>query len=250
MRSPQRPDHWWGNLLLFDEPPSAGDRERWERLFEHEFAGGLPAPHRTFGWDTSDGELGAAREEFTAHRYDLQQLTGLVASVEQIRPHPRANREVTVRRLDPRAGEDPTLWDAVLELGVAARDTRIGESEHRAHRRARLQEMRALFIARGGGWYVALDSSEHEVLASCGLVLAGARASIQDVDTIASHRRKGICSRLLVEAVHDLAREHAPSSVVIVADPEYHALGIYESLGFTALERCAGVCRMPPRAGA
>jgi hypothetical protein len=33
---------------------------------------------------------------------------------------------------------------------------------------------------------------------------------------------------------------------VIVADPEYHALGIYESVGFAPVERVGGVCLAPP----
>jgi hypothetical protein len=32
---------------------------------------------------------------------------------------------------------------------------------------------------------------------------------------------------------------------VIVADPDYHALGLYESLGFERAERVAGCCRWP-----
>ncbi len=33
IRSPTNPAHYWGNLLLFDEPPAEGDRVRWEQLF-------------------------------------------------------------------------------------------------------------------------------------------------------------------------------------------------------------------------
>lgn len=34
IRSPGNPAHYWGNLLLFDEPPPAGDGWRWQELFE------------------------------------------------------------------------------------------------------------------------------------------------------------------------------------------------------------------------
>ena len=37
VRSPRNPLHHWGNFLLFDEPPEAGDGERWEALFRAEF---------------------------------------------------------------------------------------------------------------------------------------------------------------------------------------------------------------------
>jgi hypothetical protein len=32
---------------------------------------------------------------------------------------------------------------------------------------------------------------------------------------------------------------------VIAADASYHALGLYESLGFERLERVCGVCQQP-----
>ena len=51
VRSPSNPDHWWGNWLLFDDPPAAGDGIRWERRFEAEFGGERPLAHRAFGWD-------------------------------------------------------------------------------------------------------------------------------------------------------------------------------------------------------
>ena len=120
VRSPSNPMHYWGNLLLFDEPPGPDDGSRWERLFEREFAGEPRTRHRTFAWDRADGALGAALEEFVGRGYDLEQTVGLIALREQIRPHRRANREVVVRALDP-AG-DAELWDAVVEVQVASRD--------------------------------------------------------------------------------------------------------------------------------
>jgi ribosomal protein S18 acetylase RimI-like enzyme len=249
VRSPNNPTHWWGNLLLFDEPPRAGDLERWEGLFEREFADEPVVTHRTFAWDSVDGELGEGAHEFTARGYDLEKLVGLIAAPKEIRAHPRENRDVLVRRLDPREGADAQLWRQALEIQVAGRDERIPEDEHREFALRRQGEWRSLFRARPGGWYVALDARTGEVLASCALMVLGERASIHDVDTIASHRRRGICSRLLVEAVNEISRARPPAHVVIAADPDYHALGIYESLGFKALERCAGVSRMPPRAG-
>jgi len=33
VRSPGNPGHYWGNLLIFDDAPAAGDGERWEAAF-------------------------------------------------------------------------------------------------------------------------------------------------------------------------------------------------------------------------
>ena len=77
-------------------------------------------------------------------------------------------------------------------------------------------------------------------------MVTGGRGRFQVVDTAAAHRRKGICSRLVVEAADRAARLHRADRFVIAADPSYHALGLYESLGFRRAERVAGVCRHPP----
>ena len=83
-----------------------------------------------------------------------------------------------------------------------------------------------------------------DVLASCGLVVTGERGRFQAVDTAEVHRRKGICSRLVVEAAQR-ATARGAKHLVIAAEPDYHALGLYESLGFQRAERVAGVCRRP-----
>ena len=45
--------------------------------------------------------------------------------------------------------------------------------------------------------------------------------------------------------LHRTHAQHGIARFVIAADPSYHALGLYESLGFERLELVAGVCRRP-----
>ena len=84
-----------------------------------------------------------------------------------------------------------------------------------------------------------------EVAGSCGIVATGDRGRFQAVDTAAAHRRRGICSRLVVDAAAHAAAEHSLRTLVIAADADYHALGLYESLGFRRRERVSSVCRRP-----
>jgi hypothetical protein len=49
VRSPSNPAHYWGNLLVLDDPPAVGDGSRWGRWFELEFEGERRVEHRTFG---------------------------------------------------------------------------------------------------------------------------------------------------------------------------------------------------------
>jgi len=64
IRSPTNPTHYWGNLLLFDDPPAAGDGARWPRLFADQLGSDPRVQHQTFAWDGIDGALGCARAEF------------------------------------------------------------------------------------------------------------------------------------------------------------------------------------------
>jgi ribosomal protein S18 acetylase RimI-like enzyme len=243
VRSPQNPEFYWGNLLVFGDPPATGDGARWEALFRREFAAEERVRHRTFAWDRSDGALGQAAEEFVARGYDLEQSVGLVATAASIRPHARENTEVTVHTLDPAVGADEQLWHDVVELQVASRDGRSSEQEARAFSRRRLADRRALFRTGRGAWYAArLDG---QVVGSCGVVVTAGRGRFQVVDTAEQYRRRGICSRLVVEAARRSTAGYGAERFVIVADAGYHALGLYESLGFEPAERVAGVCRWP-----
>src|SRR5207248_163366 len=179
VRSPSNPEHHWGNLLLFDEPPDSGDAERWEELFEREFRDEPRVRHRTFSWDRPDGMLGRAREEFLPRGYELEESIGLVARV--LCRHPRANRDVLVRALDPRG--DAELWAAVVELQVAGREERYEEQGYRQFSLARLAGLRALFGSGRGAWYVALDPAAGTLAASCGIVVTGGRGRFQLVET-------------------------------------------------------------------
>ena len=244
VRSPGNPEHWWGNLLLFDDAPESGDGERWERLFEVEFGENPLIEHVTLAWDRVDGALGSAHEEFVSRGYELEEAVGLVAEPDALRMHPRANREVVISALDPRPGADADLWQQAIELQVASRDDFLEEGVYREFLGRRLEDLRAMFRAGRGAWYVATYPGEGEVVAACGVVVTGGRGRFQAVDTAAAYRRRGISSRLVVEAAGRAAKQGA-RRFVIAAEPDYHALGLYESLGFQRVERVAGVCRRP-----
>ncbi len=246
VRSPTNPTHYWGNLLVFDDAPAPGDGERWEALFAAEFADDPRVVHRTFAWDRTDDARGTMDSEFRARGYDVDRSVGMIASPDGIHPHPRANADVVVKALDPESGgPDERHWQQVLELQAAGRDPNSSETEeaYAGFSRARQAELRTSFRTGAGAWYVALDGDQ--VVGSMGIVVTGGRARYQAVDTAVTHRRRGICSRLLVDAARHAVATYGADRLVIVADPDYHAAGIYESVGFQPVERVCGVCRPP-----
>ena len=240
--SPSNPTFWWGNFLLFDDAPSAGEGDRWERLFDDAFAGQSEVTHRTFAWDRTDGAAGEADREFVARGYELERTTGLIATPSEIRPHQRASGTADVRVLHP--GADEPFWEQVIAVQMAQA---AGEHEdaayHETFLRRRQASLRELFRADRGAWYVAL--LDDEVVGSLGIVVTGARARFQTVDTAEARRGQGVASRLVVEAARHTAAHHRIRHFVIAADPDYHAIGIYESVGFKPREHVVGAMLKP-----
>jgi len=246
VRSPSNQTFWWGNFLLFDEPPASGDGERWERLFVREFADLPDVTHRTFGWDRVNGARGAAESEFIERGYVLERVRGLIAGADALRPHPRENRDVEVRALRPESGLDEDLWEQVIAIQAVDPPPGTGGAYHLRYLRERQAGQRQLFKAGRGAWFVALDGER--VLATLGIVVTERRARYQNVHTVESHRLRGIASRLVVEAARVIGAAHAIDHFVIVADPDYHAIGIYESVGFAPVETVCALQLTPANA--
>ncbi len=245
--SPSDPTFWWGNFLLFDDAPVQGDRSRWEALFEREFSDYPGIAHKVFAWDRPDGARGAAEQEFPPP-YAVEESVGLIAPAGGVKPHPRANAAAEVVALDPTPGADSELWEAVFEVQMAGilEEDYARELDDRYlydYRRQRNENVRRLLCAGGGGWYVAL--LDGEVAGSLGIIVTAGRARYQQVDTARRFRGRGIASRLVAEAARLAAQEQQIDNYVIVADPDYHAIGIYESLGFVRAERVCGVQLRP-----
>jgi ribosomal protein S18 acetylase RimI-like enzyme/ribosomal protein L36 len=244
VRCPSNPRHWWGNFLIFDDAPRAGDGERWERLFAATFADAPEVRHRALTWDRPDGEDGAL-EEFIARGYEVERTVGLIASPGEITAHPRADRTLQIRALDPAPGRDEALWAGALAVQLTNNEADAEPlAEFEPFARARQRDLRVLFGGGRGAWYVAIDSSDG-VVAGCGVVATGPRGRFQAVDTIPSHRGRGIATGLVAHAAADASARHQLRSLLIAADPDYHAVGIYESLGFRRRERTCGVRRSP-----
>lgn len=242
VQSPSNPTFWWGNFLLFDDAPTAGDGDRWEQVFTGEFAHCPEVTHRTFAWDRVDGELGSADRELVSRGYELEWTSGLIARSDAIRAHERADPEVVVRALDPDG--DERLWAAVIDVQMAGAREEFRDSEyHLTFLRRRQEELRETFRRGRGSWYVAL--LDGAVAGSLGVVVTDRRARYQTVDTAEAFRRRGIARRLVVDAARQAMSRHAIDHFVIAADPDYHAIGIYEGLGFERVELVVGAMLRP-----
>lgn len=217
VRTPANPYFWWGNFVLVapNALPEAPD------LFAAEFP---EASHLAIGVDGTEGEAGQ-RAEWERLGISVEADTVLTASSLQVPARPAQADLRTLTDAD---------WEQAARLRHACDESEPSE-ENTAFRTAKLAEERRLCESGDITWFGAFVDGE--MRAGLGVALDGqGLARYQHVETHPAFRRRGLASSLVhfagVEALANGAR-----TLVIVADPDAEAIGIYRSLGFTGTER-------------
>lgn len=240
--TPSNPDFWWGNFLLYTEPPDARAAERghpgsW--LDDHDRE--LPEISvKLFAWDRPDGALGETAS-FLAQGFEPDESTILTAASADIRRPSRFSSDVVVAPLDSDA-----RWEgAERALTRAFEANRSGSlADLRRFVERQLARYRAMQARGLGRWFGAFVDGE--VAGALGVIRDGDVGRFQLVGTDPRHGRRGVCSTL----VHDAARlafdEMKVHTLVMAADASYHAAKVYEAVGFKPTERLHALIRKPP----
>ena len=225
VRTPDDPTYYFGNLLVLPAPPQVGEVAYWTRKFATELGGDPAIRHVALRWDGIHGDTGAI-QELTAAGFTVEVLQVMTATAVTA-----ADVDVELRVLEAR--ELP----ATAELEYAIGDRHDDSFRRFLHRRAAWKQ-RLVGAGRATCWG-AFDAGA--LVASLALVPLGTRARYQDVQTAASHRKRGIAGALLARA----ARASEATELVIVAEPDSAASRVYERVGFRTIERVVSACRYP-----
>jgi len=229
--TPDDPGYFYGNLLVLPPPMRAGDLAGLLALFARELGGEPELRHVTFCWD---GVLDdpAAVVELTAAGFEVETTQVMTATAF---PAIAAPPDIEVRPLSP----DELV--RTVELDFPAHGD--PEAQRRfLHRRAAWQRD---LVARGRARFWGAFSA-HALVGSLGLVKLGRLGRYQDVQTAASHRRRGIASALLSAAARD-ALAGGVEQLVIMTDVGGDAARVYQRVGFRVAEHTASACRKPRR---
>jgi GNAT superfamily N-acetyltransferase len=223
VRTPDNPGYWWGNFLLFRSPFGTGDARARLEAFRQEFPA---ANHVALGIDSVDGVVGA-EDELKAAGFDIER--NVVMTTGEVIPPARPNEESSYRFI---TSDDD--WEQLVQLSLATAPMTVDEGYEQFTRR-KLVSTRALVQAGHGKWFGAFDGDRLQ--ASLGLMFDGkGLARFQTVQTHPDDRSKGIASTLVHRASTYGLTEGGARTLVMVADPEYLAIRIYRSLGFTDSE--------------
>ncbi|MDI5971958.1 GNAT family N-acetyltransferase [Streptomyces sp. SL13] len=226
VRTPRNPGFWWGNFLLLPAAPTPADAGRRLAAFEAGFPG---AAHRAFG---VDGTAGQAGDPATLLALGLTAERDTVLTADRLTPPARPVTAPGTTEIRPLAGDAD--WAAALTLRLAW--TRPAEGTELTFLQRQVAGHRALCEAGRGTWFGAF--TDGELRAGAGVFADGhGIARYQVVETDPGFRRTGLAGAVVHHAgVHALS-DPATHTLVIVADPGYHAIGLYRSLGFAGTEQ-------------
>lgn len=229
------PNFWWGNFILLDSQPAAGEADRLRALFTRAFPA---AAHLALGVDGTDG--GAGDASLLAELGVEVEINHVLAAAALREPAPPAG-DTVLRRLD---AEDD--WAQAVDVRLEVYEE-TEDDEHRAFVERQLAESRAICERGEGGWFGAF--ADGRLVATLGLIRAlPDTGRYQAVETLQTYRRRGLAGRLLYEASRWGVDMLGLNRFVICADPVYHALRLYQSLGFTVTEQQVQLQR-PPASG-
>lgn len=232
VKTPTNPTYFWGNLIYFKQPPQEQSFDQWTSLFRDHFAT-MNVNHMTFAWDSLIGETGMI-QPFVADGFSLEKSSVMVT--DNIVLPPKLNPELTVR---PIVSEED--WAAVLDNHVACRADHFDEKAYRKFAARKIGDYRLMIKKNKGHWMGAFQGSQ--LAGDLGIFAENGLSRFQNVGTHPEYRRQGVCSTLLYHTAVMALEKMNVQKLVIVADPLYHALKIYESVGFKTTETFVGMCK-------
>jgi RimJ/RimL family protein N-acetyltransferase len=224
VRTPHNPSFHWGNFVLLDRPPAGSEVARVLGLVDAAFPEG---GYRAVGVDGT-GDLTHATAPLCAAGLEAEVAAVMTATGTQ--PPPRPNEQATYR---PLAGDDD--WGQRVALAMRVEEDRPPE-EYLPFARARAATDRALTEAGHGAWWGAFVDGR--LVGSLGLFRAGeGLARFQTVETDPDFRGRGLAGTLVHRAGRWGLTELGARTLVMVADPDYTAIRVYRSVGFSETER-------------
>lgn len=240
VRTPGHEGYYWGNCLMISQAPADADLAHWLRRFDEEVAAGRPGVRHVAIGVAGPPPTDAALPSWAAAGFELMETATLRLRVGRLRDiEPPNATPLALRPLD------------FADAGITAAHVALQAADPQGHepdgyRRFREREMTRfarVHAAGMGDWFgLWCDGA---LVADCGMLYDGTLGRFQNVLTHPDWRRRGLC-RALVHAVCRQAFDtRGLQELLMCADPDDVAIGIYESLGFECFDREWGLQRYP-----
>ena len=238
MRTPANPTFRWGNFLVFPHAPTADDLVQWPQIFADEMQDVPGVTHVALTWDALDGDLGTS-DAFVAAGYDRWTLATMTLTALAAQRRPPAPCAIRALATDA----DWAEWMDLAEAQNAAQPPQYREGPgHRAFVETTCAGHRAMISAGWGCWFGAYVDGR--LASSMGLFVRDGLGRFQSVDTHPQLRRQGLATTLLRHVATEGLERMGARTLVIAADTDEAAIGIYADAGFTVTEQIIQIERV------
>lgn len=222
VKTPTMPGFFFGNLILFFEAPKLGLLTQWKSIFRNEFQNSPEVKHYTFLWDSPTEGIGDVTElESEGFQVDFS----VVLTARSVHIPSKSNSLVEVRPITT-----DKEWKEVIEAQIRSKAAEYGEASYRQFKESQMARYQTMSEQGLGNWFGAFLNGK--LVADLGLYKDGTVGRFQSVETDPDFRRQGICGRLVYESAQYGFQKMELTELVMVADENYHAAKIYESVGF------------------
>lgn len=243
VRTPSNPLFYWGNCLILPQRPDDADLEHWLQRFDEEVGCHTrESGHVAIGFDAAapfapmHAWLAAGFQLFATSQLELQ---------AQMPRRPATALPSAYFRFAALDLSQPWQLEAAVELQCVSDASQYEPEHHRLHRRRQMQRYAAMQAAGLGHWFGIWRGAQ--LVADCGLFRDGRLGRFQHVGTHPDWRRRGLCT-VLVEQVSAYGfGAMGLDRLIMCADPQDVAIGIYESIGYQRRSHCWGAQRRPLR---
>ncbi len=171
--------------------------------------------------------------EFLKHGFRLEK--GIVLTAERVHQPQKFHPSVVVRPL-----ETDQEWEDSVPIQVACGNDSLSKEQWEGFARSQLGRYRKMVRAGLGAWFGAYLGEKQ--VGSLGIFTDGDIGRFQIVSVHPDYQRRGICGAMVFKTASHAFERMGVRTLVMVADEEYHAAKIYESVGFAPTEKIVGVC--------
>lgn len=222
IKTPSNPSYFWGNYIVFNSAPKAGDFNKWHNIFDEEFKD-YPEKlkHYLFAWENEDPKQDLSAFKNAYYKYEK----GVALSTTKINPPPKVNKDIEIRKIITNKE-----WQEIIDLQVLCADPIYNTANYTEFKEKQFKNYKRLVQEKRGDWFGAFLNGK--LVADLGVFHKDGIARYQMVGTHPDYRRQGICGTLVYEAGLVALNEYKAKTLVMVADDDYHAASIYESVGF------------------
>jgi len=209
------PTYRMGNRLYLKSFSSVKDLED---QFNFEFKQNKQIEHFVFSYNSNKFEI---LDKFLESGYEVEN-SYVMKLGNFIKPN-KTSEDIEIKELN--SDQD---WEKMLLNQEKSRLSAYPKADFFDYLTPKINVYRELIKKKKGKWFGAFINKD--LVADVGVFFDNNIARFQLVATNPQYRRRKVCSTLLRHVINEIKTDY--EDMIILADPDYHAMNLYSSLGF------------------